>query len=124
VDNQYYGGPGYVNGLQSGRMVAYNSSGHPVTITPDVGRESFDFVGAYFSVAWPAAQGEELLVQAWRQGQRVGQEKVALSYLGPVWFQADYLQIDRLELSSAHYWQFVVDDMAFRLGRDSSALAR
>ncbi len=119
VDNQYYGGPGYANALQSGRMVAYNSSGHPVTITPDVGQESFDFVGAYIAVAWPAAQGEQLLVQAWRQGRVVGREEITLSYLGPVWFQGDYHQIDRLELSSAHYWQFVVDDMVFRVSRES-----
>lgn len=116
VDNQFYQGPGYANGLRSGKMVGYNSSGHPVTITPDAGEVSFDFVGAYFSAAWPSAHGEQLRVQAWRKGQVIGQEQISLSYLGPVWFQADYHQIDRLILSSAHYWQFVTDDMAFRLG--------
>ncbi len=121
VDNQTYGGPGYANGLQSGKMVAYNSSGHPVTVTPGAGEAGFDFVGAYFTVAWPAAHGERLLVQAWRQGQLAGREELTLSYLGPVWLQADYQQIDRLELSSAHYWQFVVDDMAFRVAADPTA---
>jgi hypothetical protein len=117
ADNQFYGGPGYANGLRSGKMVGYNSSGHPVTITPDVGDERFDFVGAYFLAAWPSAHGEQLLVQAWRDGELVGQEEISLSYLGPVWFQADYHRIDRLTLSSAHYWQFVTEDMAFRVAR-------
>lgn len=115
IDNQHYGGPGYANGLRSGRMVGYNSSGHPVTVVPDEGEESFDFVGAYFTVAWPAAQGEQLLVQAWRQGQLVATEELSLSYLGPVWFQADYHRIDKLRLSSVHNWQFVTDDMRFRV---------
>lgn len=115
VDNQFYVGPGYVNGLRSGMMVGYNSSGHPVTITPDAGEESFDFVGGYFSAAWPSAHGEQLKVQAWRKGRLVGEEDINLSYLGPVWLQADYHRIDRLVLSTAHYWQFVTDDMAFRL---------
>lgn len=115
VDNQFYLGPGYANGLRSGKMVGYNSSGHPVTITPTVGDDSFDFVGAYFSAAWPSAHGERLRVQAWRAGQLVGQEEIKLSYLGPVWFQADYRRIDRLVLSTAHYWQFVTEDMVFRV---------
>ena len=113
IDNQLYRGPGYVNTLTSGRAVAYNSSGHPVTISgmPD---EQFDFLGAYFGVAWPAAEGESLVVEAWRGAELVGREVLKLSHLGPVWFEADYRGIDKLTLSTEHYWQFVMDDMLFR----------
>lgn len=113
IDNQLYRGPGYVNTLASGRAVAYNSSGHPVTISamPD---EQFDFFGAYFGVAWPAAEGEGLVVEAWRGEKLVGREVMKLSHLGPVWFDADYRGIDKLTFATAHYWQFVMDDMLFR----------
>lgn len=115
VDNQTYGGPGYVNILSSGHAVGYNSSGHPVTISSIGPGESFDFVGAYFGTAWRQAEGETLVVEAWRGAQRIGREEVALSYLGPVWFQADYRAIDRLTIATEHYWQFVTDDMQFRV---------
>lgn len=114
VHNQQYAGPGYVNGLTSGQAVAYNSSGHPVTISAPAG-ERFDFVGGYFSVAWSSAHGETLDVEAWRDGQRVARRELKLSYLGPVWLQADFRQIDRLSLATRHYWQFVADDLEFRL---------
>ena len=122
IDNQHYQGPGYVNVLTSGAMVGYNSSGHPVTISTITPGKGFDFIGAYFAAAWPASEGESLLVEAWRGSQRVGQEQVALSYLGPVWFQADYRDIDRLTLTSEHYWQFVTDDMQFRLPLDAAVI--
>lgn len=118
VNSQVYSGPGYVNGLMSGEMVGYNSSGHPVTVLPGAGEERFDFTGAYFSVAWPRAQGELLLVRAFRDGELVASEELSLSYLGPLWFQADYRGIDRLELATAHYWQFVTDDMEFGVASD------
>jgi hypothetical protein len=114
VHNQQYNGPGYVNGLTSGHAVAYNSSGHPVTISALEG-EVFDFVGGYFSVAWNNAQGEILDVTAWRGDQRVAIHELKLSYLGPVWLDADLRGIDKLTLSSRHYWQFVADDLRFRV---------
>jgi len=40
---------------------------------------------------------------------------MALSYLGPTWFEADFRQIDRLTLSTGHYWQFIAEDMQFRV---------
>ena len=114
VDNQQYNGPGYVNGLTSGHAVAYNSSGHPVTISALEG-EVFDFVGGYFSVAWNNAQGETLDIAAWRGDERVATHELKLSYLGPVWLDADLRSIDKLTLTSRHYWQFVADDLRFRV---------
>lgn len=115
VDNQHYRGPGYANVLAGGAAVGYNSSGYPVTVRSLSSGERFDFVGAYFGVAWPQAEGEMLTLEAWRNGVRVHTDRLRLSHLGPVWFHADYRDIDRLRLTTDHYWQFTTDDMRFRL---------
>lgn len=112
VDNQFYKGPGYVNALISGANVAYNSSGHPVTIS--AGGGYFDFVGGYIAVAWPSAEGELLLVRAWRDDDLVLEDEVQLSHLAPIYYQADLHGISKLELESQHYTQFVADDLVFR----------
>jgi hypothetical protein len=117
ADNQIYNGPGFVNALRSGKNVGYNSSGHPVTITPAPGARYFDFVGAWFAAAWPESEGETLVLEAWRRGELVTREELSLSYLGPVWFDADFRHIDKLTLATAHYWQFITEDMVFRLER-------
>ena len=114
VDNQHYQGPGYVNVLASGHMVGYNSSGYPVTVRGMQRGARFDFIGGYFGTAWPGAEGETLQLEAFRDGQRVHTDSLPLSHLGPVWFQAEYLDIDELRLQTTHYWQFVTDDMQFR----------
>lgn len=115
VHNQTYRGPGYVNGMVSSPGVGYNSSGHPVTIAGLAPGDRFDFNGGYFSLAWPGSEGETLDVTGWRGPAPVYRDTMTLSYLGPVWFQADYHDIDRLTLATSHYWQFVSDDLEFRL---------
>lgn len=115
VDNQHYKGPGYINGLISGSRVAYNSSGHPVTIRTQKPDGRFDFVGGYFSVAWHNAEGETLIARAWRGDKLVAEDRFALSHLTPVYLQANYQDISRLEFETAHYWQFVVDNLHFRV---------
>lgn len=116
LHNQEYHSPGYANGLTSGHAVAYNSSGHPVTISAPEG-ELFDFVGGYFSSAWPAAEGETLNISAWRDKQLIASSSLTLSYLGPTWLEADLRGVDRLVLSTSHYWQFAADDLTFRLAQ-------
>jgi hypothetical protein len=116
VQNEYYKGEGYINNTMSGSYVIYNSSGYPVTLEHESG---FDFYGGYFGVAWLAAEGETLQVKAWRDAELVGSEEFELSSLGPFWFDADYRNITRLELSTRHYWQFVADDLF--IGIDSAA---
>ena len=109
VHNNHYKGEGYKNGTVSGKFVGYNSSGHPVTITLE---DAFDFYGGYFSVAWlNNGEGETLEVRAWRGEELVVEEEYILSAIGPFWLDADYRQITKLELSTKHYWQFVVDDI-------------
>ena len=115
IHNQHYRGPGYVNVLASGEGVAYNSSGYPATVTSLKPGEVFDFVGAYFGVAWEQAEGETLVVEGWREGRQIYRDELSLSHLGPVWLQADYRGIDELRLQTEHYWQFTADDMTLRL---------
>lgn len=110
VDNEMYSGEGYVNNTVSGTYVAYNTSGYPVSIEAD---EPFDFVGGYFGVAWAAAEGELLEVRAWRGQELTADETLILSALGPLWFDADFRGITKLELSTRHHWQFVADDLEF-----------
>jgi hypothetical protein len=99
---------GYVNNVGSGGYAGYSSSGHPVTISRAGG---FDFYGGYFGAGLPAAEGETLRIAAFRGGVEVAREELPLSALGPVWFDADYRSIERLVLTTLHYWQFVTDDL-------------
>jgi hypothetical protein len=102
--------PSYTNNAVSGHYVAYNSSGHPARIWSP---EPFSFVGGHFGVAWNRAHGETLRLRGYRRGELVYEDSISLSYLGPVWFQADYRDIDRLDLATDHFWQFVMDDVSF-----------
>jgi len=106
-----YLGAGYRNNTVSGSRIGYNSSGYPVTVTRD---RPFDFVGAYFGVAWPQAEGETLEIRAWRGDELVGEDKFSLSAMGPVWFDADYRDVTRVELATRNFWQFVMDGPVFR----------
>ncbi len=110
VKNELYGGAGYINNTVSGTYVSYNTSGYPVVIAAD---EPFDFIGGYFGAAWPTAEGEVLEIRAWHEQEVIADETLVLSALGPVWFDADFRGITRIELSTRHYWQFVADDLEF-----------
>jgi len=41
----------------------------------------------------------------------VAEDEFRLASLGPVRFDAAFHRIDRLVLTTRHYWQLVVDDM-------------
>lgn len=112
VEMEYYGGEGYINNTISGHMVAYNTSGYPITIGHDKG---FDFHGGYFGLAFLASEGETMNIRAWRGDRLIGAEEIELSGLGPLWFDADWRNITRIELSTRHYWQLVIDDLSFGL---------
>ncbi len=118
MDHQISSGPGYINVLNSGHGVAYSSSGHPVTITAPKGRV-FDFVGGYFTVAWGKANGEILELVAFRGDEIVAEHELKLSHLGATWLDADLRGIDKLILSTRHYWQFAADDLKFRVSEFS-----
>jgi hypothetical protein len=94
----------------SGEYVVYNSSGHPTKAFAD---KPFDFLGGYFSVAWDGAEGETLRIEGWRGDELVYQDEIELSYLGPVYFDANYTDVMAVKFSTRHYWQFVGDDLTF-----------
>lgn len=112
ADHTYYGGGGYVNTLISGRYVCYNSSGHPAAVQRS---KPFDFYGGYFGVGWARAEGETLIVRGWRGETLVYEDEIELSRIGPVWFDADYRAVTRVDFSTRHYWQFVCDNLFFGL---------
>lgn len=122
IDAISAGGDGYVNTLASGRYVGYSCSGYPVTISRHGG---FDFYGAYVGAGLPLAEGETLHAEAFRGGRLVASDDLVLSVLGPVWLDADYRDVDRVILSTRHYWQFAIDDLLYstREGVDAPATA-
>ena len=117
MHNKKISGPGYINVLHSGHGIGYNSSGHPVTIRAFKGK-SFDFIGGYFTVGWDKANGEELKIEAFRKGKKIFENSFQLSHLGPKWLEADLRKIDKLILSTKHYWQFATEDLHFRTEED------
>jgi hypothetical protein len=113
MHQRFYGGPGYINATVSREFIAYNSSGHPATVSSE---KPFDFVGAYFGAGWNDAEGETLLVKAWRGEELTYEDRFALSATGPVYFAADYRRVTRIEIRTEHYWQAAIDDFAYRTG--------
>jgi hypothetical protein len=108
---KFYRAPGTVNGAVSSEYVAYNSSGHPAIVWSD---RAFDLEGAYVSVSWPDAERYDLIVRAWRHDRLVYQDRLRGRTGGPVYFDADYRDVTRVEFASESYWQLVIDDLDFR----------
>jgi len=114
MHQRFAGGPGYINTTNSGEFIAYNSSGHPAEVSLATG---FDFVGGYFGAGWDGAEGETLILEAWRGDTKAYEDRIELSAMGPVQLIADYRGITRLRVSAAHYWQIAIDDFTYRTGR-------
>lgn len=108
VKAAYYQGEGYVNGAVSGTYVAYNSSGLPAEIASP---SRFDFISCALSVAWLAAEGETVTVEAWRGDRLVARDDVVLSALGAVRYEPRLAGVTRLRFTTAHHWQFVLSGL-------------
>jgi hypothetical protein len=106
-----YVSDGTINCAVSSEYVAYTSSGFPSTISLDAG---FDLAGVFLGVAWPEAEEHLAVIKAWRNNQLVYEDRVRPSTRGPVYFDADYRNINRLEISSEASWQVLVDDLEVR----------
>lgn len=109
---KFYGSQGYRNNIMSGEFVAYNGSGHPASISS---AQPFDFVGGYLGASNFQAEGETLHIKAWRGDKLAYEEDLSLSALGPIYFGADFRDIDRIDFSTEHFWQVTFDDLTFRL---------
>jgi hypothetical protein len=109
---KFYGSEGYRNNIISGEFVAYNGSGHPASISRDV---PFDFVGGYLGASNFRAEGETLLIRAWRGEVLAYEETLVLSALGPLYFSANFQAVTRIDFATRHYWQVTFDDLTFRL---------
>ena len=105
------GAAGYVNGAVSAEYVAYNSSGHPASFGS---AQAFDLAGLHLAVARPDAEQHDVIIRAWRGETLVHEDRLRTSTAGPLYFDADYRDITRVELSSAAYWQVVIDDLVYR----------
>ena len=112
VQQEYYGGQGYVNTTESGQFVSYGGSGHPAFVASTT---PFTFVGGYFGVGWTAGQGETLNVRAYRGDQLAYVDQIKLSALTPVYYAPNFSGVTRVEFSTSHYWQFICDDLRFVL---------
>ena len=114
ISFMFTSGEGYVNTTQSGEYLSYSSSGHPVHIFSDT---PFDFVGGYFGIAWPSAEGETIRARAYRGETLISEDAFQGSAYGAVYFAANYRGITSVEFTTDHFWQFVVDDMEFIVSR-------
>ncbi len=106
--HKFYRGYGYVNGTVSGEYVAYNSSGHPAAFSSAA---PFDFLSVYVAVAWTHAERGFIEIKGWRGEEMVYRDRIRASVSGPIKFQADYLGVTRVEFSTEHYWQVVLDNL-------------
>lgn len=107
---------GMVNATVSGEYVAYNSSGHAATVSSG---QPFDFVGGYVGALWPEGERGDVMVRAWRADRLVYEDRFRVRIAGPVYFDADYRDVTRIEFASATYWQLGIDDLQFRI-RDAA----
>ena len=109
--HKFYNGYGYVNATISGEYIIYNSSGYPAFIWDD---EPFDFVGSYVGLAWPRGEEQPVQIKVWRGEALVHQERLTLSVNSPVYYDADFHQITKIEIGHGNYERVVLDDFSIR----------
>ncbi len=85
---------GYQNGVVSPKNVAYNAWGNPAAFTQD----PFNFDGVWLTAAWN--DGLNIDIEGYLTGSLVYTQTVVANTAGPIWFQADYLNIDEVRFKS------------------------
>jgi len=106
---------GYLNGLVSPDYVAFNAWGEPAEFSG----AAFNFTGAYLTSAW--RDGLNVQIEGYRLGTLIYSDVVVVNTSGPLWFQADYLNVDTIRFVSSggthHYGvhgdgtQFALDNL-------------
>ena len=106
---------GYANAVVSPDYVAFNAWGQPAQFSG----EPFHFVGVYLTSAW--RDGLNVDIEGYRLGTLVYGETVVLDTSAPLWFAADYVNVDTVRFISyggTHHYgaagdgtQFAMDDL-------------
>jgi len=99
---------GYFNGATSGNNILYTSSGHPSKIYADT---PFAFQSVNLTAAWPDSEGEEAVFSYYNGDTLVLTDSIGLSAYGPINYQPMIADVTRVEISTKHYWQMVIDDL-------------
>lgn len=115
-----YKSEGMINGTVSSEYFAYNSSGHPATISM---AQPFDLAGVHVGVAWPQAERFDVEINAWRGAELAYTDRLRAKVAGPMYFDADYRGITRIEMRSLGYWQVVLDDLEYRTDAPAPAVS-
>jgi len=110
--NLFYNGPGYVNGTITGDYINYNSSGHPAMISRST---PFDFISTYIGVAWPGATNGDVVIEGYRDDERIYSDRLHLNEHGPIKFIANYFDVTEVRIHSEVYWQVILEDSVFQL---------
>ena len=85
---------GYLNGMVSSGYIAFNAFGAPAELSGS----PFNFVGAYLTSAW--RDNLNVGIEGYRLGTLVYSETVVLNTSSPLWFAADYLNVDTVRFVS------------------------
>ncbi len=102
------GSQGYVNGATSGDRTAYTTNTRPGQILSEV---PFDLISVNLTAAWREAEGQIAVIEAWRGEEKIAEDRVPLSVLGPVSYSPGLRGITRMQVTPEHGWQIVVDDV-------------
>lgn len=111
---QTRGSIGYVNGATSGNSIVYTSSGHPSRIYADA---PFDFISINLTAGWPESEGELATFAYYRGDTFLFEDVIGLSAFGPISYQPLAPGVTRIEISTRHYWQMVIDDVVVSTAR-------
>lgn len=65
-------------------------------------------------MAWPRGEEDQVIFRAWRGGEMVYEDRIRPKRTGGLFFAANYLGIDKLEIRSGNYERIALDDFIFR----------
>jgi len=107
----FYEKKSHANATVSSEYMAYTSSGHPSAIGSET---PFDFVGGYLSMSQPEGEEHDIAVRAWNGDKLLYENRFRASEKGPIFFDARYKGITKLQFVNEAYWHIVIDDFQFR----------